>query len=102
MSQHFVENVENRQHVHPEAVFKLATGCSGKQQPRLDDEFEDVLQRAKALLDGLLLVGGINPIGTVLDTREQTPARCITRIRHFFVKYLQKTSRGAMLSLIHI
>jgi hypothetical protein len=71
--QHLVQCCKHIIEVLLEAIFILATSRSRKQEPRLDNEFKYIFQRAEALLNWLLLVSGTHPISTMLHTAQQPP-----------------------------
>jgi hypothetical protein len=72
---HFVERVEEEVDVDPEGVLVLTSGRSGEENPGLDDELGDELERPEALLDRVLVVGRGGKVGAVSDATQKAPAK---------------------------
>ena len=73
--QHLVERVEKQVDVDPEGVLVLTPGGPGEQDPGLDDELGDELERPEALLDRLLQLGGGRQVGAVPHAADETPVK---------------------------
>jgi hypothetical protein len=74
---HFVERVEEEVDVDPEGVLVLTSGRSGEEDPGLDDELGDELERPEALLDRVLVVGRRGQVGAVSDATQKAPEKNI-------------------------
>ena len=68
--QHLVERVKQEVNVDSERVLVLAASRSGEQDPGLDHELGNELQRTEALLDRLLIIRGCGEVSTVTNTAQ--------------------------------
>jgi hypothetical protein len=67
--------------IHPEGVLVLTSGRSGEEDPGLDDELGDELERPEAFLDRVLVVGRRGQVGTVSDATQKTPGNLLEGVK---------------------
>jgi len=68
--------------VDPEGVLVLTPGRSGEQDPGLDDELGDELQRPEALLDRLLQLRRRRQVSAVPHAADEAPVKLKDHHKH--------------------
>jgi hypothetical protein len=75
--------------VDPEGVFVLTSGRSGEEDPGLDDELGDELERPEALLDRVLVVGRRGKVGAVSDATQKAPENLLKGVEERNLNHVQ-------------
>lgn len=65
--EHGVQTRKHAVQIAPKTVFKMAAGGFGKQKPALNNQFENILQTFKTLLNRFLFFKGGHVVGAMLN-----------------------------------